>query len=88
MGEKWTAADVPDQRGRVAVVTGANSGIGFEVAAVLGDNGARVVLMVRDVRRGEEAAERIRTRSPGADVDTFNHSIWRRLSRCVRWLAH
>jgi NAD(P)-dependent dehydrogenase (short-subunit alcohol dehydrogenase family) len=69
MDGKWTSADVPDQRGRVAVITGANSGIGFEAAAVLADKGARVVLMVRDVRRGEEAAERIMTRRPRAEVD-------------------
>jgi NAD(P)-dependent dehydrogenase (short-subunit alcohol dehydrogenase family) len=69
MDGKWTSADVPDQRGRVAVITGANSGIGFEAAAVLADKGARVVLMVRDVRRGEEAAERIMTRRPGAELD-------------------
>jgi NAD(P)-dependent dehydrogenase (short-subunit alcohol dehydrogenase family) len=69
MGGKWTAADVPDQHGRVAVITGANSGIGFEAAAVLADKGARVVLMCRDVRRGKDAAERISSRSPRADVD-------------------
>jgi NAD(P)-dependent dehydrogenase (short-subunit alcohol dehydrogenase family) len=69
MGKEWTAADVPDQRGRIAVITGANSGIGFEIAAVLADKGARVVLAVRSISRGEDAAERIRTRSPHADVD-------------------
>jgi NAD(P)-dependent dehydrogenase (short-subunit alcohol dehydrogenase family) len=69
MDGKWTSRDVPYQRGRVAVITGANSGIGFEAAAVLADKGARVVLMVRDVRRGEEAAECIMTRTPRADVD-------------------
>lgn len=68
MGPKWTAADMPDQRGRIAVITGANSGIGLATAAILADAGARVALMVRDVRRGEVAAERIRTRSPHADV--------------------
>jgi len=68
MGEKWTAADVPDQRGRVAVVTGANSGIGLEVAAALADKGAHVVLAVRNISKGEEAAKRIRIHNSHADV--------------------
>ena len=42
--ENWSAADVPDQTGRVAVVTGANSGIGFETATVLAGRGATVRL--------------------------------------------
>jgi NAD(P)-dependent dehydrogenase (short-subunit alcohol dehydrogenase family) len=68
MSEKWTAADMPDQRGRVAVITGANSGIGFEAAAVLAGKGAHVVLAVRDVAKGERAAARIRARHPDADL--------------------
>jgi NAD(P)-dependent dehydrogenase (short-subunit alcohol dehydrogenase family) len=68
MSQKWTAADTPDQRGRVAVITGANSGIGFEAAAVLAGKGAHVVLAVRDVAKGEQAAARIRDRYPGTDL--------------------
>jgi len=59
MGTNWTAGDVPDQQGRVAVVTGANTGLGFETAKVLAGRGATVVLAVRDVDRGEQAAARI-----------------------------
>jgi NAD(P)-dependent dehydrogenase (short-subunit alcohol dehydrogenase family) len=51
--------DVPDQGGRTAVVTGANSGIGFETARVLAEHGATVILACRDVTRGEAAAARI-----------------------------
>ena len=68
MSQKWTAADTPDQRGRVAVITGANSGIGFEAAAVLAGKRAHVVLAVRDVANGEQAAARIRDRYPDADL--------------------
>ena len=68
MSAKWTAADVPDQSGRVAVVTGANSGIGYEAAAVLAGKGARVVLAVRNQAKGEEAVRRIEADHPGADV--------------------
>ena len=66
----WTADAVPSLDGRVAVVTGANSGIGFETALALAAHGARVVLAVRDARRGEQAAARIRSRVPSARVVT------------------
>jgi NAD(P)-dependent dehydrogenase (short-subunit alcohol dehydrogenase family) len=51
--------DVPDQGGRTAVVTGANSGIGFETARVLAEHGATVILACRDVAKGEAAAARL-----------------------------
>ncbi|SFS67799.1 oxidoreductase [Halostagnicola kamekurae] len=64
----WTAADVPDQSGRTVVVTGANSGIGFEATRVLADRGATVVMACRSVDRGESAAEEIRTEN-GPDLE-------------------
>jgi NAD(P)-dependent dehydrogenase (short-subunit alcohol dehydrogenase family) len=66
--ERWTAADVPDQSGRVVVVTGANTGIGFEAAKVLAVRGAVVVLAVRSLDKGKDAAARIGSAAPGADV--------------------
>ena len=68
MSPKWTAADVPDQTGRVAVVTGANAGLGLETAAVLAERGARVVVAVRDLGKGEKAVGEIERRTPNADV--------------------
>ncbi len=69
MTAKWTAADVPDQSGRVAIVTGANSGLGYDTAAVLADKGARVVLAVRNLDKGTQAADRIKKASPTAVVE-------------------
>lgn len=65
---KWTEADVPDQTGRVAVVTGANTGLGFDTARVLAERGARVVLAVRDVNKGHAARSRILHTAPHARV--------------------
>jgi NAD(P)-dependent dehydrogenase (short-subunit alcohol dehydrogenase family) len=63
---KWSAADVPALTGRVAVVTGANTGIGFEAALVLARRGAQVVLACRSVERAREAAARIAASSEAA----------------------
>ena len=65
---KWTETQVPDQRGRTAVITGANTGLGFETARVLAERGARVVIAVRNLDKGKAAAERIAASAPGADV--------------------
>ena len=66
--QKWTAADVPDQSGRVAIVTGANTGIGYGAAAVLAGKGAHVVLAVRNLDKGNDAKARITAASPNAVV--------------------
>jgi NAD(P)-dependent dehydrogenase (short-subunit alcohol dehydrogenase family) len=65
---KWTAAQLPELRGRVVVVTGANSGIGWHTAHALAAHGARVVLACRDLVRGSTAVSRIRASVPSADV--------------------
>ena len=69
MSDKWTAADVPDQAGRRAIVTGANSGLGFETALALAGHGADVTLAVRDLAKGEAAADQIRALSPQASLE-------------------
>ena len=69
MSTQWTAADVPQLDGRTVVVTGANSGIGYEGSGVFADRGATVVMACRSVRRGERAANRIRREVGDADLD-------------------
>jgi len=64
----WSESDVPDQSGRVAVVTGSNTGIGYQAAVVLAYRGAHVVLAVRDLAKGNVALSRIVAAHPGADV--------------------
>jgi NAD(P)-dependent dehydrogenase (short-subunit alcohol dehydrogenase family) len=66
----WTAQDVGDQSGRVAVVTGASSGLGLETARVLAAHGATVVLAGRDPGRTAAAADDIRQQRPDASVQT------------------
>jgi NAD(P)-dependent dehydrogenase (short-subunit alcohol dehydrogenase family) len=68
MSARWTTDDVPGQQGRLAVVTGANTGLGFETAQALATRGASVVLAVRNVEKGKKAAARIAAAAPGATV--------------------
>jgi NAD(P)-dependent dehydrogenase (short-subunit alcohol dehydrogenase family) len=66
MRPRWNTADIPSQHGRIALVTGANRGLGFEIAEALAGTGAQVVLGCRDAAKGAAAVERIRTRHPQA----------------------
>jgi len=61
MKSKWTAEDIPDQTGKVAIVTGANSGLGFASAKALAEKGATVILACRSKERGREAQRQIAT---------------------------
>jgi len=65
---RWTANDIPDQSGRTAIVTGANSGLGLETAAALAAHGAVVVMAARNTERLQSALAEVRRRHPGAIV--------------------
>jgi NAD(P)-dependent dehydrogenase (short-subunit alcohol dehydrogenase family) len=68
MAGSWTAAEIPDQTGRLAIVTGANSGLGRSTAWELARAGATVIVACRNTAKGEEAAARIRQDVPDADL--------------------
>ncbi|GAA2986093.1 oxidoreductase [Streptomyces drozdowiczii] len=68
-GGQWSPAFIPDQTGRLAVVTGANSGIGYVTARELARHGAHVVLACRSPERGKDALARLRTEVPEAHAE-------------------
>ena len=80
----WSAADIPGQHGRTAVVTGANGGLGLETARALAAKGAHVVMAVRSQEKAAAAVEEIRAtgrvaRVPSTrlvDAFTTNHEDW------------
>ncbi|WP_029114891.1 SDR family NAD(P)-dependent oxidoreductase [Mycobacterium sp. URHB0044] len=72
MNDKWTEQNVPNQRDRIAVVTGANTGLGYRAAQVLAEKGASVVLAVRDIAKGKDAAARIAQTAPRADLTVLH----------------
>ena len=69
---RWSAADVPDQSGRVALVTGANSGLGLHTSIALAGRGARVLMACRDAGRAERALTQVRAAAPGAGVEVVS----------------
>lgn len=64
----WSVKDIPAQAGRIAVITGANSGIGYEAAKALAGAGAKVIIASRNERKGAEALANIRSATPDADI--------------------
>lgn len=69
MNQKWTQADIPELNGKVVIVTGANSGLGFESSKTLTEKGATVVMAVRNMEKGEQAQAGILKEQPEASLD-------------------
>src|SRR5436309_3215502 len=70
MTNKWTAEQMPSQAGRTVLITGANSGIGYEAALELARRGAEVILPARTQAKANEAAGRIFQQIPSARLHT------------------
>ncbi len=66
---KWTLEEMPDQTGRIAIVTGANTGIGFETAAALAAKNAKIIMACRNRQKAEAAMDAIRERTPDAELE-------------------
>jgi NAD(P)-dependent dehydrogenase (short-subunit alcohol dehydrogenase family) len=66
--KRWTTESIPAQSGRRVLITGANSGIGFETARELARKGAEIILPARSIAKAQEAADRIRREIPSASV--------------------
>src|SRR4051812_12499972 len=65
----WSTDDIPDQSGRTALVTGANSGLGLHTSIALARRGARVLMACRNPARADEALERVMADAPGSKVE-------------------
>ena len=87
----WTGADIPDQSGRTALITGANSGLGLESVRALADRGARVVLACRSLAKAEAACRELAAEGGGelialelnlADLASVRHGAAQVAERC------
>jgi len=64
----WTAENIPDQKGKIVIVTGSSSGIGYEAARVLANKNAKIILAVRNLEKGEKAKTKILEQNQSAEV--------------------
>jgi len=69
--KRWTAENIPSQKGRVVIVTGSSSGIGYEAARVLANKEAKVIVAVRNMEKGEVAKAKIINQNKNADVEVI-----------------
>jgi NAD(P)-dependent dehydrogenase (short-subunit alcohol dehydrogenase family) len=67
----WTSEQIPDQAGRVAIVTGANSGLGYETARALARKGAKVIMACRNLEKGHAAAGRLQGQELQGSVEVM-----------------
>jgi NAD(P)-dependent dehydrogenase (short-subunit alcohol dehydrogenase family) len=77
---RWTEADLPDLRGKTALVTGANSGLGLETSRALASRGAHVILACRGADKAQAAMASIRERVPNASLEALSLDLSNLLS--------
>jgi acetoacetyl-CoA reductase len=65
----WTADNIPSQQGKTILITGANSGLGFEATKVLSKKGAHIITTARNLQKGDKALEAIKRENPNAKLD-------------------
>lgn len=65
----WTADNIPSQQGKIFLITGANSGLGLEASSVLAGKGAHIIMAVRNMEKGKEAAAKIKSKYPNAKLE-------------------
>ena len=82
MKKNWTSVNIPDLGGKIAIVTGANSGIGFEMARALAWKGAAVILACRNRDKGKDAVQRIAQEHPEAKVELMQLDLCSLASIC------
>ena len=75
MAAKWTAQQIPALTGKTALITGANSGIGYQAALELARHGAHVLLAVRNPAKGQEALIRLLREAPGASAEVVELDV-------------
>lgn len=68
---KWTHNNIPDQHGKIIIVTGANSGLGYESTLALARKGATVIMASRNLEKAAQAADQIRTLIDSAELDVI-----------------
>jgi len=72
MKTTWTAADVPSQKGKIVIITGSNTGLGFEAVRIMCKKEASVIMAVRNVQKGREAKQIILKETPEANIDVMS----------------
>lgn len=66
--QKWTTANIPDLSGKLALITGANSGLGYETTLALAAKNAEVIMACRNLQKGQAALEQIKAEAPNAKL--------------------
>jgi NAD(P)-dependent dehydrogenase (short-subunit alcohol dehydrogenase family) len=72
INKRWDESNIPDLTGRNIIVTGANSGIGFEAARAMAGRGGNVVMACRNIEKSADAYEKVRKESPGDSVELMH----------------